>query len=102
MLRGSDSLGESAQITAQRGDRVTRDLLLLEVLVVGLKQLCVLVLDLLRSSIRRTEEQWLEVVVHVLAGGLGHLPVNDACIQVADEGASRRGNCWQGLGGARR
>jgi hypothetical protein len=88
-MLGADSLGESSQIAAQRGDCVTGDLLLLDVMFIGLQELCVLLLDLLRGLARRSKQQRLKVVVQVLPGRWGHLTINDTRIQVPHERARR-------------
>jgi hypothetical protein len=52
------------------------------VLVIGLQKLRVLVLDLLVVLARQAEQQWLQVVVQVLACLRGHLAVGDPRFQV--------------------
>ena len=60
-------------------------------LVVGLDQLLVLLLDLLGVLAGRAEQHLLEVAEQVLPGLRGDLPVGDGGLQVADERGSRRG-----------
>lgn len=71
---------------------------MLTVLVIGLQELRVLLLDLLRGLVRRAEQQVLEVVVQVLAGRRGHLPISDPRLQIPHKRRSRRSDRGQGIG----
>ena len=71
---------------------------MLTVLVIGLQELRVLLLDLRPGLARRAEQQVLEVVVQVLAGRRGHLPISDTRFQVPHKRRSRRGDRGQGIG----
>ena len=82
---------EGVQRLAQGGGDAAGDLSLRLVLVVGLDQLGVLLLDLLGVLARRAEQQRLQVVKQILACLLGHLPIGRACFQVAHE-RGRRGS----------
>ena len=74
----------------QGGGGRAGDLPLGLVLVVGLDELRILLVDLLRILARRAEQELLQVVEQVLARLLGHLPAGDADLQVTDERSSRR------------
>ena len=69
----------------------------LAVLVIGLQELRVLLLDLLRGLARRAEQQLLEVVVQVLASRRSHLPIHDPRRQIPHKRGSRRGDRGQGI-----
>ena len=69
---------------------VPGDLSLRCVLVEGLDELGVLLLDLLGGLVRRSEQQVLEVVVQVLAGRRSDLPISNPRLQVAHKRCSRR------------
>lgn len=80
------------------GGRRAGDVALRPVLVVGLDQLLVLLLDVLGVLARRAEQQLLEVAEQVLPGLRGHLTVGDRGLQLADERGSRGGGRRQGAG----
>src|SRR5580700_8485976 len=84
-LKGADGHPESVKCVPQRGGGRASDLALDLVLVIGLDELRILLVDLLRVLARRTEQQLLQVVEQVLARLLGHLPAGDAGLQVTDE-----------------
>ena len=71
---------------------------MLTVLVIGLQEVRVLLLDLLRGLVRRAEQQLLEVVVQVLAGRRGHLFISDPRRQVPHKRRSRCSERGQGIG----
>jgi hypothetical protein len=100
-LCGTDSGGEGAQSAPQRDSCVASDLPLLAVLVIGLQELRILLLNLLRGLARRAEQQLLEVVVQVLASLRGYLAISDPLRQVPHKRGSRRSERRQGIGLAR-
>jgi hypothetical protein len=97
-LSGTDSGAEGMQGVAHGDGGVAGDLPLRLVLVVGLQELRVLLLDLLGVLARRAEQQWLQVVVQVLACLRGHLPIGDPRFQVPHDRGGRRGDRGQGAG----
>ena len=99
---GPDSSTEGVQGVAQGDGCVASDLSLRLVLVIGLQELGVLLLDLLGILAGRAEHQLLEVVVQVLACLRGHLAVGNPRLQVPDERGSRRGGRGKGAGVSRR
>jgi hypothetical protein len=83
---------------AKRAGSVTGDLPLLTVLLIGLQELRVLLLDLLRGLVRRAKQQMLELVVQVLAGRRGHLLISDPRRQVPHKRRSRGSDRGQVIG----
>lgn len=90
-LCGAESCADSAEVAAKDRRGRSGDLALRLVLIVGLEELLVLLLDLPGVLAGRAEQQLLEMVEQVLAGLLGDLAVGNPGLQVADE-RCRRGS----------
>ena len=91
-LLSADRCAQGVQGVPQGGGRVAGNLPVRLVLVIDLHELVVLLLHLLGILAGRPEEQLLELVEHVLAGLLAHLPGYRAGLKVTDQGSGCRGD----------